>query len=131
MRSGNLTLEQAVRRLMAFDGNDLGPHAATLLADLRAAAAAGLALPVIVLSAALIDVVQHEQAGPAGYLDGITFSFAGNKADLGWLRRRRNHVLHHEGPSDGLMGEVAAKAWLAADAGRAINTLLVFLEDLP
>ena len=119
-----------VSRLMRFDAGVLGPHAAALLADLRAAAAAGLALPVIVLSAALIDVVQHEIGGPAGWLDGAAFAFAGNKADLGWLRGRRNHILHHDGPVDGLMGEAEAGRWLAADAARAIAIMLAFLDDL-
>ena len=119
-----------VSRLMQFDAGALGPHAAALLADLRAAAAAGLALPVIVLAAALVDVVQHEMAGPAGWLDGAVFAYAGNKADLGWLRGRRNHILHHDGPVDGLMGEAAAGRWLAADAARAIAIMLAFLDDL-
>ena len=121
---------QVVSRLMQFDAGALGPHAAALLADLRAAAAAGLALPVIVLAAALVDVVQHEMAGPAGWLDGAVFAYAGNKADLGWLRGRRNHILHHDGPVDGLMGEAAAGRWLAADAARAIAIMLAFLDDL-
>jgi len=121
---------QVVSRLMQFDAGALGPHAAALLADLRAAAAAGLALPVIVLAAALVDVVQHEMAGPAGWLDGAVFAYAGNKADLGWLRGRRNHILHHDGPVDGLMGEAAAERWLAADAVRAIAIMLAFLDDL-
>jgi len=119
-----------VSRLMRFDADALGPHAAALLADLRAAAAAGLALPVIVLAAALVDVVQHEMAGPAGWLDRVAFAYAGNKADLGWLRGRRNHILHHDGPVDGLMGEAAAGRWLAADAARAIAIMLAFLDDL-
>ena len=119
-----------VSRLMRFDADALGPHAAALLADLRGAAAAGLALPVIVLAAALVDVVQHEMAGPAGWLDGAAFAYAGNKADLGWLRGRRNHILHHDGPVDGLMGEAAAEQWLAADAARAIAIMLAFLDDL-
>ena len=71
-----------------------------------------------------------KQAGPAGYLDGAAFSFAGNKAALGWLRGRRNAVLHHEQPTDGLMDEAGAAGWLAADAERAISTLLDYLTDL-
>ena len=119
-----------VSRLMRFEAGFLGPHAAALLADLRGAAAAGLALPVIVMAAALVDVVQREMAGPAGWLDGAAFSFAGNKADLGWLRGRRNHILHHEGPVDGLMDEAEAARWMAADAERAITIMLSFLDDL-
>jgi hypothetical protein len=89
-----------------------------------------LPLSVICLAAALIDVVQHELAGPAGYLDGAAFAFAGNKVALGWLRGRRNSVLHHETPTDGLMGERDAQLWLVADAERAITTMLGFLTDL-
>ncbi len=117
-------------RLMAFNSTDLGPHAAALFKDMQNAAAAGLALSVIVLGAAIIDVIHHEQAGPAGYLDGAAFVYAGKKGDLGWLRGRRNHILHHEGPSDGLMGEADAEIWLAADAARAVSTVLDFLDDL-
>ena len=100
------------------------------MARLCGAAAAGLPLAVVALAAAIIDVVQHEEAGPAGYLDRAAFSFAGNKAALGWLRGRRNAVLHHEQPTDGLMDEVGAAGWLAADAERAISTLLEYLTDL-
>ena len=96
----------------------------------RGAAMAGLPLVVVVLAAAIIDVVQHEESGPAGYLDGTTFSFAGNKGALGWLRGRRNAVLHHEQPTDGLMAEAEAAGWLVADAERAISTLLDYLTDL-
>jgi hypothetical protein len=121
---------QILRQLSAYNNVDLGPHAQALLADVRGAAAAGLPLSVICLAAALIDVVQHELAGPAGYLDGAAFAFAGNKVALGWLRGRRNSVLHHETPTDGLMGERDAQLWLVADAERAITTMLGFLTDL-
>ena len=96
---------QVLSRLSAFDPSDLGPHAQTIWRDLHGAAAKGLPLAVVALAAAIIDVAQHEEAGPAGYLDGAAFNFAGNKAALGWLRGRRNAVLHHEQPTDGLMDE--------------------------
>ena len=121
---------QSLIRLSAYNDADLGPHAQALWRDLRAAAAAGLPLAVVALAAALIDVVAHENAGPAGYLDGVAFSFAGNKAALGWLRRRRNGILHHEQPTDGLMGETDAARWLVADAERAVTTLLEYMADL-
>ena len=121
---------QSLSRLSAFDASDLGPHAQALWRDLCGAAMAGLPLAVVVLAAALIDVVQHEEAGPAGYLDGAAFSFAGNKAALGWLRGRRNAVLHHEQPTDGLMDEADEADLLGRDAERAISTLLDYLTDL-
>ena len=121
---------QTVSRLSARDPSDLGPHAQALWRDLLGATVAGLPLAVVTLAAAIIDVVQHEEAGPAGYLDGTAFSFAGNKAALGWLRGRRNAFLHHEQPTDGLMDEAGASDWLVADAERAISTLLDYLTDL-
>ena len=121
---------QVLSRLSAFDPSDLGPHAQEIWRELRGAAVAGLPLAVVVLAAAIIDVVQHEEAGLAGYLDGAAFNFAGNKAALAWLRGRRNAVLHHEKPTDGLMDEAGATGWLTADAERAINTLLDYLNDL-
>ena len=121
---------QVLSRLSAFDPSDLGPHAQAIWRDLCGAAVKGLPLAVVALAAAIIDVAQHEEAGPAGYLDGVVFSFAGNKAALGWLRGRRNAFLHHEQPTDGLMDEAGAAGTLAEDAERAIHTLLDYLADL-
>ena len=121
---------QGLSRLSAFDTSDLGPHTQALWRDLRGAAMAGLPLAVVVLAAAIIDVVQHEEAGPAGYLDRAAFSFAGNKAALAWLRCRRNVFLHHEQPADGLMDESGSVSQLVVDAERAICTLLDYLTDL-
>ena len=116
--------------LTGFDRAKLGPHAGALLDELRRAAAAGMPLAVTVLAATLVDVVAHEETGPAGVIDGVDFAFAGNKAALGWLRGRRNTILHHEGPADGLMGEGDAETWRWQDANRAVEALLAYLEDL-
>ena len=118
-----------LRRLSRFDAADLGPHAIALYRELARTAAAGLPLATVILAASIVDVVRHERAGPVGYLDGAAFSHAGNTANLGWLRGRRNHFVHHEGPSDGLMGELM-RDWLGSDAERAVTTLLNFLDDL-
>lgn len=122
--------EKILRRLSIFDAADLGPHATALYRELASVASAGLPLATIVLAASIVDVVRHEEAGPAGYLDGVTFSYAGNKVNLSWLRGRRNHLVHYEGPSDGLMNEADAVSWLARDAERAVTTVLDFLDDL-
>jgi len=120
-----------MHRLSGFDTGDLGPHARLLYGELIASAASGLPASSIILAATIIDVVQHEHAGPAGYLDGEAFAYAGSTANLGWLRGRRNLLLHHEAPSDGLMCEADAGRWLMADAERAVTALLDFLQDLP
>ena len=119
-----------MQRLSRFETSNFGPHAAKLYHELIITAAAGLPLGTVILSASIVDVIQHEQAGPCGYLDGAAFAFSGSTANLGWLRGRRNHIVHHEGPSDGLMGETESSNWLASDAERAVTALLDFLEDL-
>ena len=120
-----------MNRLSGFDTDDLGPHAGLLYRELISSAVNGLPASSIILAATIIDVVQHEQAGPAGHLDGAALAYAGSTANLSWLRRRRNLLLHHEAPSDGLMGELDAGRWLTADAERAVTVLLDFLQDLP
>lgn len=129
-QKGKPMQDAILRRLSRFDAVDLGPHATALFTELVRTAAARLPLATVILAASIVDVVQHERAGPVDYLDGDAFSFAGSKANLSWLRGRRNHLLHHMGPSDGLMGEGDAARWLAADAERAVTTLLDFLDDL-
>ena len=116
--------------LASFDRAKLGPHAGALLDELRRAAAANMPLSVTVLAATLVDVVAHEEAGPAGVIDGVDFAYAGNKAALGWLRGRRNTILHHEGPTDGVMGEADADIWQWQDVNRAVAALLGYLGDL-
>ena len=130
IQTGERMQEAILRRLSRFDVANLGPHASALYRELARTAAAGLPLATVILAATIVDVVQHERAGPVGYLDGAAFSYAGNTGNLGWLRGRRNNLLHHEGPSDGLMGEGDAGLWLANDAERAVITLLDFLDDL-
>ena len=122
--------EATLRRLSRFDSADLGPHATALFHELVRTAAARLPLSTVILAASIVDVVQHERSGPVGYLDGAAFSHAGSTANLGWLRGRRNHLVHHVGPSDSLMGECDAGLWLASEAERAVITLLDFLDDL-
>ena len=75
-------------RLSRFQVSNFGPHAAKLYNELVITAAAGLPLGTIILSASIVDVIQHEEAGPAGYLDGAAFAFSGSTANLSWLRGR-------------------------------------------
>jgi hypothetical protein len=121
---------QILTRLSRYRADDLGPHAMAILTELQRASAVPLPLTIVTLAAALVDIVAHEAAGPSGYLDGAAFAYAGNKAALGWLRGRRNSILHHETPSDGLMGESDAADWQITDAERALSALLDYLEDI-
>ena len=76
-------------RMLRLDKGDFGPHAMVVADELQAAVQAGLPVACIVLAQTLVDVIANEQAGPAGYLDGMAFVYAGNKAALSWLRWRR------------------------------------------
>ena len=129
-QTGERMSRDTLRRLSRFDAVNLGPHATALYRELTWTAAAGLPLATVILAASIVDVVRQERAGPVGYLDGGALSHAGNTANLGWLRGRRNHFVHHEGPCDGLMGESDAGLWLGSDAERAVIALLDFLDDL-
>ena len=129
-QTGKRMQDAALRRLSCFNVTNLGPHATALFHELTYTAATGLPLATVILAASIVDVVQRERVGPVSYLDGAAFSHAGSTANLSWLRGRRNHLVHYMGPSDGLMGEVDARLWLAGDAERAITTLLDFLDDL-
>ena len=122
--------DATLRRLSCFDSADLGPHATALFHELARTAATGLPIASVIFAASIVDVVQYEQSGPAGHLSGAAFSHAGSTANLSWLRARRNHLVHHLGPTNGLMGEGDAELWLAGDAERAVITLLDFLDDL-
>ena len=81
--------------------DDLGPHAARLLAELLAAVDARQHATVIILAAAVLDVVLREPAGPAGYADGIDLAAARDNAESYWLRERRNGIVHYEGGRGG------------------------------
>ena len=98
--------------------------------EMRRAVRAGLPLSALLLAATLVDVVANEEAGPAGFVDGVDFAYAGNKAALGWLRGRRNEILHHEGPTDGLMGESVAADWHWRDAGKGIVFITHKLHEI-
>ena len=50
-------------RLSGFDIADVGTHASLLFRELITSASARLPASTIILAAAIVDIVQHEQAG--------------------------------------------------------------------
>ena len=79
-----------LRRLSHFDTADFGPQ-------LRPPSIANLLAPplldyhaTVILAASIVDVVRHERADQLAIWRG-RLSHAGNTANLGWLRGRRNH----------------------------------------
>lgn len=119
-----------VRKLDQYSSS-LGPHAGLLLSELRQAATAIPSAPasVIILAAAIMDVMLREPSGHPAHADGVDISEARDSRDAFWLRERRNGIVHYEGGRGGLMGE-GDSAILEKDALRAIDTLADALEIL-
>ena len=125
---------QAFRQI-APDRIGLGPHATQLYRELIAAAESGQAVTTIILASTLVDVVLCEGASYQFDEDdmlgmGLDWLSAGERRRLDWLRARRNAIVHHEGPVDGLMGQADDTALLASDADRALGVIVPVLEGL-
>lgn len=106
----------------------LGPHADLLMAEMLKAADAKMHASVIILSAAIMDVILREPSGRPHHADGIDIAAARDSMDAYWLRERRNGIVHYEGGKGGLMGD--DDMVLAKDAGRAVATLTDALDLL-
>jgi hypothetical protein len=83
---------------------------------------------VIILGAAVLDVVLREPSGPAADADGIDIAAARDNEESFWLRERRNGIVHYEGGRSGLMGEMDDPLML--DAERATHALADALDLL-
>lgn len=112
-----------------------GPHATRLLAELQGAIHARLWAVVIILSASLIDIIRHEEQifdlsdDDDNYLgDGLDYLSAAERKKLDWLRHTRNHLVHYEGPIEGMMGRDNDDAQLAQMADRAVAALIIMIE---
>ena len=121
--------------LIAIPGKlDVGPHTKTLIDELVRCARAEHYLSVIVMAAALADVLTHEGAEAifeeAGEQEGFGLSMlrADERRALDRLRGMRNRILHYQGPSEGLSGHASDKDYLQAQAEAAIKAILPLLE---
>ncbi|MCE2516606.1 MAG: hypothetical protein J4F41_01970 [Alphaproteobacteria bacterium] len=99
----------------------LGPHADLLMGEMLKAADGRMHASVIVLAAAILDVILREPSGRPFDADGVDIAAARDSRDAFWLRDRRNGIVHYEGGKGGLMGD--GDAALANDAARAVETL--------
>ena len=131
-----------LQALAAIPGKlEVGPHASALIDELVRAARAGHHLSVIILAAALVDILTHE--GADGFADiyddvdgeeeeeegiGLSMLRAGERRALDQLRAMRNRVLHYQGPSEGLSGHSSDPLYLQGQAEAAICALLPLLE---
>ena len=121
--------------LIAIPGKlDVGPHTKTLIDEVVRCARAQHYLSVIVMAAALVDVLTHEGA-EADFDDaaeeegfGLSMLRADERRALDRLRGMRNRILHYQGPSEGLSGHASDKDYLQAQAEAAIKAILPLLE---
>ena len=121
--------------LIAIPGKlDVGPHTKALIDEVACCARAQHYLSVIVMAAALVDVLTHEGAEAifeeAGEQEGFGLSMlrADERRALDRLRAMRNRILHYQGPSEGLSGHASDKDYLQAQAEAAIKAILPLLE---
>lgn len=111
----------------------LGPHSQQIFDELIIAARGEhQPLSVVLLAATLADVALYE--GMSYRHDdtrtGLDWLSAGERRHLDWLRARRNALVHHDGPVDGLMGQAGDAVLLSADADRALGIVAALLEGL-
>ena len=111
-----------------------GPHATRLISELQGTIHASLWATTIILSASLIDIIRHEEqifdlSDDDDYLgDGLDYLSAAERKKLDWLRHTRNHLVHYEGPVEGMMGRNNDDAQLAQMADRAVAALIIMIE---
>ena len=80
-------------------------------------------LTSIILSATLIDVIKNENSRIFQNLNGVEINTAFSSREANWLRQRRNEVIHHEGPTDGLLGNDDDYKKLSEDAKKSIEII--------
>ena len=121
--------------LIAIPGKlDVGPHTKALIDEVVRCARAQHSLSVIVMAAALVDVLTHEGAEAifeeAGEQEGFGLSMlrADERRALDRLRGMRNRILHYQGPSEGLSGHASDKDYLQTQAEAAIKAIIPLLE---
>ena len=101
----------------------LGPHAFMIVKELIDAFKNDNPLTTIILSATLIDVIKNENSEVFQNLSGIQINTAFSSREANWLRQRRNEVIHHKGPSDGLLGNDDDYKKLSNDANKSIKII--------
>ena len=101
----------------------LGPHAFMIVKELIDAFKNDNPLTTIILSATLIDVIKNENSEVFQNLSGIQINAVFSSREANWLRQRRNEVIHHKGPTDGLLGNDDDYKKLSNDANKSIKII--------
>ena len=127
MRKGLLSLN--IEEYFELDKN-LGPHSMQILKELKSVINNQNSLSVIIMSATLIDVIKNEQSKLFNRLSGIEVNSIFSSRQISWLRARRNSIVHHVGPTDGLLGGEREEKVLLHDANKSVQIINKFLKSL-
>lgn len=118
---------------------DIGMHSANILAELALLITACASISQIILCATLVDSLSHESTDSGDFQtiaeaessDNLAWMSRSEREALGWLRMRRNQLVHFDGVVTGMSGQYASadKAILANDAEKALQAILPLLEE--
>ena len=109
---------------------NLGTHSLQLLKELVSLINSQNFLSIIIISATLIDVIKNEQSRLLNRLSGIEVNSIFSSRQISWLRARRNSIVHHVGPTDGLLGGEKEEKVLLHDANKSVQIINKFLKSL-
>ena len=125
------TATPAEKQFMALTGSastlDIGPHSASLVAELARLIGTDTPISQIILAATIADSLAHEHSDSdeGGAPDGWSWLSRQEIEALLWLRERRNQLVHYQGRSHSITDLGA----LALDADAALSALLPLLEE--
>jgi len=109
---------------------NLGPHSLKILKELKSVVNNQNSLSVIIISATLIDVIKNERSNLLNKLSGVEINSKFSSRQISWLRARRNSIVHHVGPTDGLLGGEKEEKVLLHDANKSVQIINKFLKSL-
>ena len=107
----------------------LNPQNRTLLKEYKKANDNSMWATTIILSLTIIDNVLCDENN-LDFIDGLDINHFKNSKDFHWLRLRRNHMLHYEGPKEGFLGNKDSFNVLKADSLRADKIIKKCFNDL-
>ncbi len=99
-----------------------GPHAEALFAEMVDVFAAAAWLATVILAHAVLEA-EFEQRDGSG---AAVLNTVRHGRDYAWLRRRRNSLLHADGPGPAITtaGRIRDRAELEQDARRAVMLVI-------
>ena len=117
-------------------GYTLGEHASGLLIDLQSIYCVGAFVSVIILSCTIVDAHLREAELEARFDGGMQSAFfqSSHNAELDWLRRRRNELVHYKSSralAISVEDQWAKRESHEADARRAIELVANVMFENP